>query len=81
MLVLGVVGRLGEAHGRGAVAVADERGALLVLAWRREERSEPAAPSPGAAEARAGISAVRCARFTAAIVLGGNRLLPTNPVP
>lgn len=38
--MLGVVGRLGEAHGRGAVAVADERGALLVLAWRRERSGQ-----------------------------------------
>lgn len=41
-VVRGVVGRLGEAHGRGAVAVADEHVALVVAAWRREqERSEP----------------------------------------
>lgn len=40
VLVLGVVGRLGEAHGSGAVAVADERGALVVLAWWRERSGQ-----------------------------------------
>lgn len=56
--VLGIVGRLGEAHGSRAVAVADEHPALVVLAWRREqERSDPEAPSPGTAVTQAGVPA------------------------
>lgn len=55
-----IVGRLGKAHGSGAVAVADEHLALVVLAWRREQEwSDPAAPSPGMAVTQAGISAAR----------------------
>lgn len=80
MLVFGVVGRLGEALGSGAVAVTDEHGALLVLAWRRERSGQSLAPSPRATT-RAGISALMVYPFQCCPCFRGTGFCPLTHGP